>query len=233
MRQIGPGGSAPLMDRNRESPDPLGTVTCLAGPARCGYRDRGMRGHVAGIAARAYAGPQGSNGMITIRPERPVDHSAIYEVNRLAFGRENEARLVDALRLSDGFLPELSLVACSADVIIGHILFTRITIDSPNRSAPALALAPMAVLPAHRRQGIGSMLVREGLEQCRRLGHGIVVVLGHAEYYPRFGFVPARPRRILAPFPAPDEVFMVLELTTGALQGVAGTVHYPPEFDAV
>jgi putative acetyltransferase len=171
--------------------------------------------------------------MISIRAERPRDHTAVYEVNKLAFGQPAEAELVEGLRRSTAFIPELSLVACDGERVVGHILFTRITIESPGRSTPALALAPMAVLPTHQRRGIGSMLVREGLDHCRRLGHGIVVLLGHAEYYPRFGFTLARPLGIVAPFPVPDEAFMVLELTPGALEGVDGTVRYPAEFDGV
>ena len=94
------------------------------------------------------------------------------------------------------------------------------------------ALAPMAVHPDFQRRGVGSALVRAGLEAARRLGHKSVVVLGHAEYYPRFGFVPARPRGIEPPLQAPDEAFMLIELVPGALAGVRGTVRYPAAYDA-
>ena len=171
--------------------------------------------------------------MISIRSEKPEDVIAIYEVNLLAFGRENEARLVDELRTSSGFIPELSLVACEDGEIVGHILFSPITVEKDNRSFSALSLAPMAVRPNFQRQGIGSELVREGLRRARSLGHRVVVVVGHPEYYPRFGFSSARAKGLEAPFPVPDEAFMVLELSDGALNGVAGAVKYPSAFDTV
>ncbi|HVP11505.1 MAG TPA: N-acetyltransferase [Phycisphaerae bacterium] len=171
--------------------------------------------------------------MITIRPEQPADAAGIRKVNELAFGRPVEADLVEALRRSAAFIPELSLAACDGDLVVGHVLFKRMTIESPGGSTPVLALAPLAILPARQRQGIGSMLVREGLDRCRRLGHSVVVVIGHGTYYPRFGFKLARPYGIDAPFPVPDEAFMVLELTPGTLKGVEGMVRYPPEFDGL
>jgi putative acetyltransferase len=169
--------------------------------------------------------------MIHVRPESPDDCDAIANVNRLAFGGEGEARLVEALRASDGFDPELSLVAVGEGTVVGHVLFSPIVIEAEDRRTPALALAPMAVLPQRQRQGIGSELVRRGLVACRVRGHRLVVVLGHPEYYPRFGFQAARPHGILCPYEAPDEAFMVFALVPGALDGVAGTVKYPPAFD--
>lgn len=168
--------------------------------------------------------------MITIRPETSTDWSAIHSVNRRAFGRETEARLVDAIRASAHFLPELSLVAVDAACIVGHVLFSGIHIRTVGRIVPALALAPVAVLPERQNQGIGSALIRHGLEQCRRLGHGIVVVVGHPNYYPRFGFSSARAKGLEAAFP--DAAFMVQELLPGALDGACGTVEYPPAFAA-
>ena len=168
--------------------------------------------------------------MLGIRAETAADFPAVREVNRLAFARDGEADLVDALRATDGYIPELSRVAVVDGRIVGHILFTRIGIVTAGGVVPTLALAPMAVLPEHQNRGIGSALVRDGLETCRRLGHGSVIVLGDPAYYPRFGFVPARPRGIAAPFPAPDEAFMVIELVPGALDGVQGTVQYPAAF---
>ena len=168
--------------------------------------------------------------MFLVRPECAADYSAIDEVNRLAFGQEDEARLVRELRNVEGFTSELSLVAVKNNNVVGHLLFSPIRIESPDGSTPAIALAPMSVLPAFQRQGIGSKLVRAGLEACRRLGHKIVVVVGHPDYYPRFGFTPARAKGLKAPFPGPDEAFMALELSPGALEGVSGTVRYPPPF---
>ena len=169
--------------------------------------------------------------MITIRPETAEDYAAIHEVNLLAFGQEVEPRLVEALRRLPDFIPELSLVAIEAGQVVGHILFSPFVIETKDGTVPALTLAPLAVRPEFQNQGIGSQLVRDGLERCRDLGHRIVVVVGHPNYYPRFGFSPARARGLEAPFPVPDEAFMVLELAPGALDGVAGTVRFPPPFE--
>ncbi len=168
-----------------------------------------------------------------IRAERVEDYGAIAEVNRLAFGQENEARLVEAIRNAPGFNPKLSLVAIRNDRVVGHILFSPIVIESGQVSHPALALAPMAVVPDFQRQGIGSGLVNAVLEECGSLGHIIVVVLGHPEYYPRFGFERASAFDIQAPFDVPDEALMVLALTTGGLDGSGGVVRYPDAFGGV
>src|SRR5215471_16638378 len=121
-----------------------------------------------------------------IRPETSADHEAIRHVNRLAFGQDDEARLVDALR--DGGYLRVSLVAERAGQVVGHILFSDLPILTEAGAVPALALAPMAVLPGFQRQGIGSTLVCRGLDECRRQGHRIVVVVGHPHFYPRLGF---------------------------------------------
>jgi putative acetyltransferase len=172
--------------------------------------------------------------MIIVRAETPEDYTAIHEVNVLAFDkRENEARLVETIRQSPGFTPELSLVAIEDGQVIGHVLFSPIRIETEIGDAAALALAPIAVRPEAQNRGIGSQLIRHGLDECRRLGHRIVVLIGHSNYYPRFGFSPARAMGLEAPFPIPDDVFMALELVPGALKGVKGTVRYPPAFDDV
>ena len=168
-----------------------------------------------------------------IRLELPGDREAVYRVNQLAFGQENEARLVEALRRSSAFIPELSLVALDDSEVVGHILFSRITVQGEDQAHTALALAPMAVLPSFQRKGIGSALVRRGLDEARSLGHLVVIVVGHPDYYPRFGFVPAQPLGILSPFEVPSEAFMVLELEPRALRGIQGLVNYPPEFNEV
>lgn len=165
-----------------------------------------------------------------IRAEAPGDRTAVFRVNAEAFGQEDEARLVDALRGSSAFIPELSLVAVRHGEVAGHILFTRISIRSDDTSASALALAPMAVLPACQRLGIGSALVRHGLAEAARLGHGAVIVVGHPGYYPRFGFKDAAGFGLRAPFPVEPGAFLALELLPGALDGVTGEVEYPPEF---
>ncbi len=169
---------------------------------------------------------------MTIRAEQPGDHIAIETVNRSAFGQPDEARLVASIRQTSGYDPSLSLVALRDGRIVGHILFSPIHIETDHGDSPALALAPMAVLPDWQRQGIGSELVRAGLDAARRAGHRIVIVVGHAEYYPRFGFVPAGKYRLRAPFPVPDEAFMVLKLSPGSLEGISGLVRYPPAFTA-
>jgi len=169
--------------------------------------------------------------MIIVRAERTEDIEAIHLVNRLAFGQKDEALLVQRIRESLGFIPDLSLVAIKDEKVVGHILFSRIHIETPQGDVRILSLAPMAVRPEFQNSGIGSDLVREGLKRCRELGHTIVVVIGHPKYYPRFGFVPARKKGLDLNFPVPDEAFMVCELDPDALEGITGKVIYPPEFD--
>jgi putative acetyltransferase len=165
---------------------------------------------------------------LVCRREVPTDFSSIHEVESAAFGRASEAVLVDALRAAGGL--SISAVAEEDGRVVGHIAFSPVSIENSRESFPALALAPMAVHPEWQRQGIGSALVRWSLDECRREGHQLVIVLGHAEYYPRFGFVPARPLGILCPFDVPDEVFRLLELQPGALGARTGKVSYRPEF---
>jgi len=169
---------------------------------------------------------------IIIRPETKADHEIIRKVNKKAFKGKNESKLVDALREADDFIPGLSLVAVKDGVVAGHILFSPIVVKGETET-PALALAPMSVFPEFQKMGIGTALVQRGLEECRRLGHKLVVVVGHEEFYPRFGFVPAGEKGLRLPFEAPPEVFMVLELAPGALNGVAGEVVYPRAFHDV
>ena len=135
---------------------------------------------------------------VTIRREVNIDTKSIRRVNRLAFGRDDEARLVDALR--DGGYARLSLVAEVGGDVVGHILFSDLPIVTGSGTVSSLALAPMAVVPELQRQGIGSRLVERGLSDCRAEGHRIVVVLGHSEFYPRFGFSEELARPLLSPF---------------------------------
>jgi putative acetyltransferase len=165
----------------------------------------------------------------TIRHEQDGDADQIRIVNQRAFGGSSEADIVDALRGSTG---SLSLVAIVDGRIAGHILFTPVRIDGVTPRGAAVGLAPLAVLPEQQRRGIGSTLVRAGLDACRSLGCVIVVVLGHPEYYPRFGFVPASTAGLACEFPVPAEAFMVLELKRGALASASGTVRYHPRFSA-
>ncbi|MGB8309155.1 MAG: N-acetyltransferase [Methanoregula sp.] len=166
-----------------------------------------------------------------IRSEIPEDIPAIYEVNLQAFGQDGEARLVRALRHDGDYIRGLSLVAVHKDKIIGHILFVPVSIESGDIHVPAVALAPLSVCSDYQCQGVGSSLIKEGLRVCRQAGHRIVIVVGHPTYYPRFGFTPASISGIKAPFPCKDNVFMACPLVPGALDGIHGTVQYPPAFD--
>lgn len=162
-----------------------------------------------------------------IRPETTQDREAIWNVNKAAFDGDAEANLVDQLR--DGGFVEVSLVAEVDDKIVGHILFSRVTINTTVGTVEAVSLAPMAILPSHQRQGIGSKLVEAGLEACRAKGHKIVLVLGHADFYPQFGFSVELARPLENPF-GDGDVWMARELVPGVLAGVAGRVEYPPPF---
>jgi putative acetyltransferase len=166
---------------------------------------------------------------ILIRPETAADLDALRHVNRLAFGQDDEARLVDALR--KGGYVRLSMVAEQAGQVVGHILFSDLPIINEAGTVPALALAPMAVLPAFQRQGMGSALVRRGLDECRQQGHQIVVVVGHPQFYPRFGFSSKMAAHLDSPYSG-RESFMAVELVPGALDGVKGRVVYPSPFNA-
>ena len=170
--------------------------------------------------------------MLEIRLETPEDINAIGCVNEKAFGRKQEKELVDKLR-QHGRLT-LSLVAVKEDRIVGHIAFSPVTIESDTGSFSAITLAPLAVLPEYQKQGIGTQLVDAGLEYCRKLGYGVVVVVGHPQYYPRFGFIMAEQKGISCEFEVPPEAFMLLELQPGALAGRNGMVKFQPEFqDAI
>ena len=166
--------------------------------------------------------------MIDVRPERPEDRHAVRHVNKRAFGRPDEADLVDRLR--EEVPAYLALVALLGDEIVGHIAFTPVTLNPPRPDLDVHGLAPMAVLPKHQRSGIGTALVREGLAACRRSGADAVVVLGHPAYYPRFGFEPAAARGLASEYDAPPEAFMASELVPGALQDVTGIIRYHTAF---
>ena len=168
--------------------------------------------------------------MVSVRLEAPDDWRAIREVNERAFGQPNEADLVDALRQAAH--PFISMVATENSTVVGHISFSPITIGA-DPAPVGLGLAPMAVVPERQNSGIGSQLVRSGLDECRRQDRHLIVVVGHPTYYPRFGFVPGSRRGLTCEYPVPDDVFMVLELTPGALRGRSGLVRYHPAFAQV
>jgi putative acetyltransferase len=170
---------------------------------------------------------------ITVRPEQQADIDDIYELNKLAFGQDNEARLVGLLRSAPGYVPGLSLVASAENALVGHILFSKIFVVSGDARHETLALAPMSVHPRYQKQGVGARLITQGLESARDMGFGSVVVLGHEHYYPKFGFVPASRWGIRAPIEVPDDVFMAIELLPGSLKNISGIVEYPVEFSAI
>ena len=167
--------------------------------------------------------------MIVIRHETLADFEAIRKVNLRAFEQSNEGNIVDALRVAGAL--SISLVALHDNQIVGHIAFSPVSIESGDGSFTALGLGPMAVLPEHQNEGVGSQLVEAGLKECLRLGHEIVIVVGHPEYYPRFGFVPAGPSGIKWEHEVPEDAFMFVELNAGALAGRTGVVKFHPAFN--
>jgi putative acetyltransferase len=168
-----------------------------------------------------------------IRNEHNQDYTGIKDLLQITFQRENEARLVDAIRSSKGYIPELSFVAVNGNQIAGYIMFSKAWIDREEKIMETLVLAPLAVLPEYQKLGIGSILVQRGLEVVHDLGYPHVFVLGHPGYYPRFGFMPAKERGISCPYSVPDPAFMVYEVREKELAGVEGTLIYPPAFNEV
>jgi predicted N-acetyltransferase YhbS len=170
---------------------------------------------------------------LEIRQEQVADYEFTENVVKLAFANaehsdKKEHELVSRIRKSSSFIPELSLVATNKDngSILGHILLSRIKISI----AESLALAPVSVLPEYQNKGVGGLLITAALNAAKELGYNSVVVLGHPEYYPKFGFKKASRWGIKAPFEVPDEAFMAIELKDSALSGNSGVVEYPSVF---
>ncbi len=169
-----------------------------------------------------------------IRQETRNDYSDVYNLNKLAFEEDEEARLVDLLRKSSAFIPELSLVAVIEDNIVGHILFTKIKIiDNKGNENESLALAPMAVSPNYQKSGIGGQLIKKGLDKAREMNFKSVIVLGHEKYYPKFGFESTTKWGITSPYNVPTNVFMGIELVDDGLKNVSGLVKYAKEFGEI
>ena len=167
-----------------------------------------------------------TNDSVLLRAENPDNESEIRRIHEAAFGRPDEADLVTRLR-NEGVVIA-SLVAEVEKRVVAHICFSRMSIETTSGRVAAVALAPMAVLPEQQRRGIGGKLIKYGLHFLSRLGERAVIVVGHPDYYPRFGFSTDKARFLVSPFP--PEAFMALELTTGALDGVRGKVRYPDAF---
>lgn len=172
---------------------------------------------------------------ITIRQEQEKDYRAVYELVKLAFSDMpksdgTEHFLVDKLRVSDAFIPELSLVAELNGQLVGHILITKIQIENEHQSIESLTLAPVSVHPDVQRKGIGGALIKVAHEIAKSLDYQSVVLLGHANYYPRFGYEKTSKYGIKLPFPASEENCMIIELQPNALKDVSGIVKYPKAF---
>lgn len=165
---------------------------------------------------------------LEIRDEQPGDVAAIHRLNTLVFGQEQEANIVDALRQNG--VASLSLVATLNGKVVGHIMYSPISIAGKVEGA---ALGPMSVLPEYQRKGVGSQLVRAGTERLKLEGCPYIIVLGHAEYYPRFGFEPASQHGVSCEWPVPNNVFMLLVLDETRMDGVAGAAKYRHEFSTV
>lgn len=165
---------------------------------------------------------------ILIRAERPIHSGGIRYVHEAAFGRRDEADIVHRIRKTEGFIPSLSLVADSDGFIIGHAMFSEVTVYSGEVTWKAVVLGPIAVAPDRQRQGIGGMLVRAGLETCCELGYTLVALIGHPTYYPRFGFAAASRIGLTCNIPVPDEVFMAYAIRADDV--LAGNLIYPQAF---
>ncbi|MGB3260674.1 GNAT family N-acetyltransferase [Paenisporosarcina sp.] len=167
-----------------------------------------------------------------IRTETKNDFKHVFNLNYTAFGnRDDEAKLVEQIRFSDGFIPELSIVAEAQGNIVGHLMLSKAKLTNKVGDKEVIVLAPVAVLPEFQKKGIGSKLIKEGLKRAKKEGYGLVFLIGHPDYYPKFGFQPARAHGMeLTQYQVPDDVFMVCELKDGELENSVGELHYPKAF---
>ena len=172
---------------------------------------------------------------VKLRQETTADYEAVFKIIEEAFKSEEysdntEQFLVERLRNSKAFIPQLSIVAEADGIIVGHILLTNIQIKNDQESFESLALAPVSVKPSHQKLGIGGQLIKEAHRIAKELGYKSIVLLGHAEYYPKFGYQLCRNYGIKIPFDAPEENCLVVELIEDGLKGVNGMVEYAKEF---
>lgn len=174
---------------------------------------------------------EGESTLVNIRDEKPEDIGAIRSLNVMAFGQPQEANLIEALRTNCGVL--LSLVATIDGQVVGHVLYSPVSIGSDEKKVVGAGLGPMAVLPEHQRRGIGTKLIELGNKRLKENRCPFIVVLGHPEYYPRFGFKPASCCGIKCEWDVPDNVFMVLVLDEEKMRGVSGLARYRAEFSNV
>jgi len=168
---------------------------------------------------------------MNIRKEIDSDKEKIWKVNVESFETEAEANLVNALR--DSKILFISLIAEEDEEIVGHILFTPVELIGDDSGLKLMGLAPMAVLPGFQKKGIGSQLVKTGKEKCSTQGYDAIIVLGHPDYYPKFGFIPSVKYGIKSEYDVPDEAFMVLELKEGSLKDKKGVIKYHSTFGSV
>jgi len=168
-----------------------------------------------------------------IEAETEDDYDQISKVHALAFNGDCEARLVEKLRGTPMYVRELSLVARYKNAVIGHILFYPIKISTSGKKCVSLALAPVSVLPDFQNRRVGSRLIEEGLARARKLGFKSVIVIGHPEYYPRFGFQKASRYGISTPLNVSDNAFFAIELEKDGLKDCNGKVQYPVEYNEV
>ena len=171
-----------------------------------------------------------------LRQENKNDHKEVFSVIEKAFKEAEfadytEQFLVERLRKSDAFIPELSIVAEIDRKIVGHILLTKLKIKNKSNEFNSLALAPVSVLPEYQGKGIGGKLIIDSHKKAKELGYNSIILLGHEKYYPRFGYQQADKFGIDLPFEAPNENFMAIELVEGGLNGVNGMVEYSKEFN--
>ncbi|WP_246938830.1 GNAT family N-acetyltransferase [Bacillus pinisoli] len=169
---------------------------------------------------------------VLIRTENHHDYKNVFNLHYSAFGnREDESRLIERIRKSDGFIRELSIVIEQEGLLVGHILISKAKVMNEQQEKEVLVLAPIAVDPQVQRSGIGKKLMEEGIRRSKELGFGLIFLIGHPTYYPKFGFKPAREFGLeLKQYKVPDDVFMVVEIRNGELEKVKGELLYPEVF---